>query len=222
MFKKILISEDIDSIQNSVIELISELTNGEVHHAKYCDEAYLKIKKAKLDEEPYDLLITDLSFKQDHRDIILESGEDLIKVVRESIPEIKIIAYSIEDKSYKIKHLFDNCGINGYVSKGRNGSKELEKAVVSLAGNNDDYIDSQYTHILKTSKIIEIEAYDLKIIKLLSLGLSQIEIVEKFKKQGNIPASNSTIEKRINKLKIYFKAKNTIHLISNAKDLGLI
>lgn len=55
MFKKILIVEDIDSIQNSVISLLKELTDAEVQHSKYCDEAYLKIKKAKLDQAPFDL-----------------------------------------------------------------------------------------------------------------------------------------------------------------------
>ena len=222
MFKKILIAEDIDSIQNSVISQISELTNAEIQFAKYCDEAYLKVQKAKFDQDPFDLLITDLSFKADHRETVLVSGEDLIKAVRESQPNIKIIAYSIEDRSFKIKSLFEEYGINGYVSKGRNGSKELEKAVIQLSQNNDNFVDSQFASVLKTTKIIEIEEYDLKLIKFLSLGLSQAEIVEKFKKQGKTPSSNSTIEKRINKLKIYFKAKNTIHLISNAKDLGLI
>lgn len=221
MFKKILIAEDIDSIQNSVIAQISELTDAEIHHSKYCDEAYLKIKKAKLDKEPFDLLITDLSFMQDHREVILSSGEELIRAARESQPDLKIIAYSVEDKSYKIKHLFEVCGINGYVSKGRYGSTELEKAILFLATANDDYIDSRLSHVVKTSKIIEIEEFDLKLIKHLSNGLTQSEIVEKFKNQ-NISTSNSSIEKRILKLKTYFKAKNTIHLISNAKDLGLI
>jgi two-component system capsular synthesis response regulator RcsB len=221
MFKKILIAEDIDSIQNSVVAQVAELTGAEVQHSKYCDEAYLKIKKAKLDEEPFDLLITDLSFAQDHRQIILSSGEELIRAARESQPNLKIIAYSIEDKSFKIKHLFDVCGINGYVSKGRYGSVELEKAILFLANADDEYIDSKLSHVVKTSKIIEIEEFDLKLIKYLSNGLTQTEIVDKFKKH-NIPTSNSSIEKRILKLKTYFKAKNTIHLISNAKDLGLI
>jgi len=222
MFKKILIVEDIDSIQNSVISLVKELTDAEVQHSKYCDEAYLKIKKAKLDQAPFDLLITDLSFVQDHRDILLKSGEDLIKVVKEVQSDIKIIAYSIEDKSYKIKQLFDNFGINGFVSKGRNGSAELEKAIVALAENDESYIDSKLEHAFKTSKIIEIEDYDLQLLKYLSMGFSQAEIGELFKKNNIAPSGSSAIEKRINKLKIYFKAKNTIHLISATKDLGLI
>ena len=35
------------------------------------------------------------------------------------------------------------------------------------------------------------------------------------------PYHKSTIEKRIGKLKDYFKANNTVHLISIAKDLGI-
>jgi hypothetical protein len=34
--------------------------------------------------------------------------------------------------------------------------------------------------------------------------------------------NGSSIEKRINKLKIYFKANNNVHLIAIAKDLGLV
>ena len=42
-------------------------------------------------------------------------------------------------------------------------------------------------------------------------------------KENNIkPSSLSSIEKRLNKLRIDFKANNAIHLVSTAKDLGLI
>jgi hypothetical protein len=47
------------------------------------------------------------------------------------------------------------------------------------------------------------------------------EISREFKNTGIIP-NGSSIEKRINKLKIYFKANNNVHLIAIAKDLGLV
>lgn len=222
MFKKILIAEDIDSIQDSVINQVKQLTNAEVHHSKYCDEAFLKIKKANLDGVPYDLLISDLSFAQDHRDAILNGGEELIKAVRDTQLHLKIIIYSIEDKTFKIKTLFEKLHINGFVSKGRYGSVELEKAIISLSKNDTDFIDSKALQAIKNSKTIEIEDYDLRLISYLSQGLTQAEIVEIFKKETKVPSSNSTIEKRLNKLKIYFKVKNTVHLISTAKDMGLI
>jgi hypothetical protein len=57
-------------------------------------------------------------------------------------------------------------------------------------------------------------------LKLLSNGYILEEISKEFKNTGIIPNGSSSIEKRINKLKIYFKANNNVHLIANAKDLG--
>ncbi|MFT4696886.1 MAG: hypothetical protein ACI9SJ_000002 [Flavobacteriaceae bacterium] len=60
------------------------------------------------------------------------------------------------------------------------------------------------------------------IIKLLSNGLSQEDISFQFKNNQTSPSSLSSIEKRLNKLKIQFKAINSIHLVSIVKDVGLI
>lgn len=48
------------------------------------------------------------------------------------------------------------------------------------------------------------------------------KIASEFKNKGIMPHGSSSIEKRINKLKIYFKARNNVHLIAIAKDLGLV
>jgi hypothetical protein len=58
------------------------------------------------------------------------------------------------------------------------------------------------------------------LLKLLSNGYILEEISREFKNTGIIPNGSSSIEKRINKLKIYFKANNNVHLIAIAKDLG--
>jgi hypothetical protein len=59
--------------------------------AKYCDEALLKIKKV-LNDQPYELLISDLSFKADHNKNQLNSGEELIQAVR-AVYRYKIIVF---------------------------------------------------------------------------------------------------------------------------------
>ena len=46
MFKKVLVAEDFDSISIAVGQVLKELSVPEIHHAKYCDDAFLKIKKA--------------------------------------------------------------------------------------------------------------------------------------------------------------------------------
>ena len=82
MFNKVLVAEDLDTINFSVVQALKDLNVNEIHHAKYCDEAYLKIKRALHDKAPYDLLISDLSFKTDHRESKINSGDELIEAAK--------------------------------------------------------------------------------------------------------------------------------------------
>lgn len=222
MFKKILIAEDLDSISITVEQALAKLSITEIHHAKYCDDALLKIKKALHDEIPYDLLISDLSFKIDHRINKLTCGDELIEAVKKIQPDIKTIVFSIEDKSYRIKSLFNNLGINAYVSKGRNSIPELQKAIESVFSADEKTLTEEWSHVLRDKSLLEIEAYDITLLKLLSKGFILDEISQELKNSGIIPNGSSSIEKRINKLKIYFKANNNVHLIAISKDLGLL
>ncbi|NDP27159.1 MAG: response regulator transcription factor [Flavobacterium sp.] len=222
MFNKVLVAEDLDSISITVGQALEELSVSEIHHAKYCDDALLKVKKALLDEAPYDLLISDLSFKTDHRETQLKSGDELIAAVKKLQPNIKTIVFSIEDKSFRIKSLFNDLEINAYVSKGRNSIPELKKAIQSVFNNDAKILSSELAHALRDKSLIEIETYDILLLKSLSQGLILEEIALEFKTSGIIPNGSSSIEKRINKLKIFFKANNNVHLIAIAKDLGLV
>jgi two-component system capsular synthesis response regulator RcsB len=222
MFKKVLIADDIDFNDIAAVEVLKELQVPEIAFTKYCDDALLKIKKAYKDNEPYELLISDLSFKADYRKNTLNSGEELIAAVRQLFPEIKIIAFSIEDKSYRIKSLFDKYNVNGFVMKGRNSIEELKKAVETVYKDTQKYLSPELNYILQDKTVNEIDNYDIQLIKYLSIGVTQDNMEETFKEAGITPNSKSTIEKRINKLKIYFKANNPTHLVAIAKDLGLV
>lgn len=222
MFKKVLIAEDLDSISIAIIQALEQLSISKIYHAKYCDDALLKIKKALYEDQPYDLLISDLSFKADHRENKLNSGEELIEAVKKIQPTIKTIVFSIEDKSYRIQYLFKELGLNGYVSKGRNSIPELQRAIQTIYLENSKYLSKELTYVMNTKTILEIEAYDISLLKYLSKGLILAEISSELKALKISPNGSSSIEKRINKLKIYFKANNNVHLIAIAKDLGLI
>ncbi|WP_348810780.1 response regulator [Flavobacterium maritimum] len=222
MFQKVLIAEDLDSISFSVVQVLQELAVLEIHHAKYCDDAFLKIKRAIHDNVPYDLLISDLSFKTDHRENKLTSGEELIEAVKKEQATIKTIVFSIEDKSFRIKSLFNNLGINAYVSKGRDSIPELKKAIERIYDNEERIVSAELSHALKDKSLFEIESYDIALLKSLSKGSTVDEIASEFKESGIVPNGTSSLEKRINRLKIYFKANNNVHLIALAKDFGLV
>ena len=46
MFKKVLIAEDIDSINYGIEKVLEVIPGVQTTHAKYCDEALLKIKNS--------------------------------------------------------------------------------------------------------------------------------------------------------------------------------
>ncbi len=221
MFKKILIAEDIDSINFGINTLLKERYEADIRNTKYCDEALLKVKRAIMEGQPFDLLITDLSFMEDHRESKIKNGEELIEAILTEQPDIKVIIYSIEDRPYKIKSLFEEYNIDAYINKGRESIFELMEAIDTVY-KNSTYISPRLHQVLKNDVFQEIEDYDVELIKYLSKGLTQDEISEYFQKAGKSPASISSIEKRINKLKIFFKAKNAIHLVAISKDMGII
>jgi len=222
MFKKVIIAEDLDAMNLGIQQVLKDLNIENFQHSKYCDEALLKVRKAIQDNEPYDLLISDLSFKTDHREVKIASGDELVQKVRELQPDIKIIAYSVEDKSYRIKSLFDNAGIDAFVLKGLNSIEELKKAINLIYASDETFISPEVASALQEKNNFEIDDLDINILKHLSLGTMQDDITNTFQELGIKPNSKSTIEKRISKLKDFFKATNTVHLVSITKDMGII
>jgi two-component system capsular synthesis response regulator RcsB len=221
MFKKVLVADDYDSINIAARQLLEAMRIDVIEHAKYCDEAMIKIKKANKDQQPFDLLICDLSFKKDHRPENIANGEELIEKIKFESPGIKIIVYSIEDKPYRVKSLFEKLGVEAYVYKGRHSIDQLKAAILNLA-EAGTYISPELSHVFRDKTVNEIDDYDLQLMKQLSLGVSQEKMAEKFLELGIFPNGKSTIEKRINKLKTYFQANNPTHLVALAKDAGVI
>lgn len=220
MFKKILIAEDLESINYGLTSMLKkEYPEITILNDRYCDGAYAKIQKGLLDGEPFDLLITDLSFSKDHITQKTAGGAGLVEKSRKKQPNLKIIVYSIENRPSKVNMLFDRFGINGYVLKHRNGLVELKDAINEVCKNRR-YV-SEAINIRKGNHI-RLNDFDILILGLLCNGLSQEQISMKLKEDRMKPNSLSTVEKRFNRLKDSFKANNLIHLVSIIKDLGVV
>ncbi|WKD86412.1 Response regulator UvrY [Polaribacter huanghezhanensis] len=221
MFQKVLIVDDHALTNDGVSLTLAALGINNIHKALYCDDAYLKVKRAEFDKQPFDLIITDLSFNKDHREREITSGEELVKKIRLENDRVSIIVYSQEDHFQIVRALIQKCGANGFVCKGRESNKELEKAIQAVY-NGNLFLSRQVERALQQKEDIEITDYDIELVKQLSLGLLQDEISEYFKANNISPSSVSTIEKRLNKLKDQFSANNSIHLVTLMKDAKLI
>lgn len=221
MFKKILAAEDIDNIKLGVASILQQLEIPKIVHAQYCDEAYLEFKTALQDGEPFDLLITDLSFKETHRKERLISGEHLFKALKEEDPNLKVIMYSMEDHPQRFSSIWKSGLLDGYVCKDRRGLENLKEAIIEVS-NGGTYISQHLSDNVKQKNLVELNNYDIELLGLLAQGATQDEIQHYFKSKNMKPNSRSSIEKRLRELRTEFGAKTTIHLIRLLSDLRLI
>ncbi len=221
MFKKALIAEDADFMSSGIKSALKSIKIPVIEYAKYCDEAFLKLKNAMLINEPFDLLISDLSFLENLNPQRLSCGEDLIKETKELQPSIKTIIFSVEDKAHRVQNLCDVLKIDAYVSKHVNGERELKEAI-PIVFNNGFFISPRLKPALQVKEDFEITDYDVSLLLYLSKGLEQKDISEKLKTKKISPSSISSIEKRLKLLKENFNANNPTQLIAITKDFGLI
>ena len=223
MFKKILAVEDFESasisVQKALFDLqISEEKTSFVH---YCDEAFALFQKSIAENFPFDLIITDLSFEEDYKLQKLKSGIELITEIRKILPEVKILVFSGEKRPKKIKPLFDDLKIDGFVSKGRMDVQDLKKAIKTIY-NNETYLSQENIVHIRKNNIVEISTVEYTLLKLLSDGVFQKEIPNFLKQKDLKPNSLSSVEKTLNHLKESFAAKSNEHLIAICKDLGIL
>lgn len=222
MFQKILIAEDHDSANIGVKTTIEELNIAHTEYAKYCDAAFLKIKRSLHDQKPFDLIITDLSFEPTTETDKLKSGWDLIRKIKDENIQIKIIVFSVEKKPLLVKKLFEQYGINGFVTKSRNDSHELKKAIEKVR-NGEKYISPEIEQTLhKQSNNYILDEVDFLLMKMLCKGYSQDEISIHFREHKIVPSSKSSIEKKLKTLREEFQAKTNIELVITLQGLGML
>lgn len=221
MFKKVLIADDLESINQGVLAVLKEMGISDRTEVQYCDQAYLKIKAAIRQETPFDLLITDLSFKADHRKQKVRSGDDLLQLLKDERIPLKTIVYTVEDRFQRVRRLYNDLDIAAYVCKGRNGTRELKKAIQDVY-SGQRFISPLLAPALSKQRNLDINEYDIQLMRLLSYGYTQDEIRKELQETNITPNSLSAIEKRLNALKNTFGANNRVHLIALVKDLGLI
>lgn len=221
MFNSVLIAEDFESSNISVQKTVSELAIPQIDHVFYCDDAFSKIQKALTNGKAYDLLITDLNFEEDHFVQQLKSGEELIEVVKELQPEIKVLVFSANNKSGIIDKLFKDYGIDAYVRKARSDAKDLKRAITALS-NNEKYMSIDVKQSVRKLNTYEFSDYDIMLISLLAQGVLVKHIPLYLEKNNIKPFGLSSVEKRISLLRDALEVTSNEQLVVFCKDLGLI
>lgn len=222
MFRKIIVVEDHGLTGRGLKEKLYRLQVPQVTVVHYCDDAIIKLKGAQQQREPYDLMITDLSFKTDFREQKLTSGEELIVAARRLQPQLKVMVYSVESRVGKIQSLFHTLHINGFVGKDREDLHEMGVAITAIAEGKPYLSHSLQQAMRNLEQQLELDSYDIHLLRLLAQGWKQEEISQIFQEK-NYPASSlRSIQERLSKLKTVFSAKNPVHLVAQAMERGFI
>ncbi len=221
MFNRVLIAEDHESASISVRKTLEELKVSRADYVYYCDDALLQIKKALQKGEPYDLLITDLSFEDDGREQQLTGGEELIAAARAAQPNLKVLVFSAEIKPGIISDLFTHLHINGFVRKARRDAQELRVAIDAIY-NNRQHLPILLKQAVRQAGIYELTPYDKTIVSLLAQGIMQKDIPNYLQRNGVKPSSLSSVEKRLNFIRDTFSFTNNEQLVAFCKGEGHI
>ncbi|WP_312767182.1 response regulator [Epilithonimonas sp.] len=221
MFTKILIAEDYESSNISVQKVLEELKIPNPKYVNYCDDAINRIKMSLREKDPFELLITDLSFDEDHREQNLKNGQQLISAARELQPDLKIIVFSVEKKEVIIEKLFTEQQINGYVKKGREDVKDLKKAIKAVF-NDEKYLSYNLKSKSPERNSFEFSEYDTLLVSLLANGILLKNIPDYLKENNIKPASMSAVEKRLKEIKESLDINSNEQLIAFCKDFGII
>lgn len=221
MFTKIIIAEDFESSNISAQKAVEDLKIPTPKYVSYCDDAINRIKMNLQENNPFELLITDLSFDEDHREQNLKNGQELISAARELQPNLKVIVFSGEKKEVIIEKLFTEQKINGFVKKGREDVKDLKKAIRAVF-NNQKYISRDLKTNSSERNSFEFSDYDTLLVSLLANGFFLKDIPDYLKENNITPSSMSAVEKRLKEIKESLNIKSNEQLIAFCKDFGII
>jgi two-component system capsular synthesis response regulator RcsB len=221
MFKSVLIAEDHESANISMQTTLKELGVNGLDYAYYCDDALLRLKNGLKAGQPYELLITDLSFEEDDRQQTLTSGTALIAAARQIQPGLKILVFSAEHKEAVISDLFHELGINGYVRKARRDAQQLREALENIYKNKKHY-PPEFGQAIRQKNAHDFTGYDVAIISQLSNGMLQKDIPAYLQTNNIRPSGLSSIEKRLNQIKEAYGFTKNEQLVAYCKDKGVI
>jgi DNA-binding NarL/FixJ family response regulator len=221
MIKKVLIAEDQEFANISLQKAMEELGITNVDYVYYCDDAFARIQRSTEADQPYDLLITDLSFEDDGCTQKITGGKELIQAARQIQPRLKILVFSASREAATIEILYKALAADGYVRKARNDARELREAINKIA-NGQRHFPLYLMDLVKRKNAHDFSRLDIAVISLLAQGILQKDIPVHLLNSGIKPYSLSTVEKRLSLMKEAFDFSNNEQLVVYCKDMAII
>lgn len=222
MFQKVLIVEDHQGMNYSMQRTLEDLgiPNDSRNSVYYCDDALSRIQKAIREQQPYELLITDLSFAEDDREQVIKDGKALITAVKTVQPNLKVMVFSSEGRLAEAQKLFNELQIDAYVPKGRGDTQDLKSAIQTVFENRK-YISVNLKKAIN-ERTYTFEPLDKAIISLLAQGIQQKDMQPHLEAMNMKPNGLSSTEKRLKTIREALNIFSNEQLIAYCKDRQII
>jgi DNA-binding NarL/FixJ family response regulator len=219
---RILIADDHQLVIQGILCSLKEVGDFDVVTTNTCDDAFKLIKTHK-NNNPFQLLFTDLSFDNSTKDTNLDGGEELIKAIRNNEIDIKIAVITGHTETNRVYNVISNLNPNAYLLKSKCDAIEIGFAVQKMLANDYYYTHEIHQKIMKRN-IIQIQMDDVAVQILKELPnhpkISNLEGVIT-KNDGSLIKLRS-IETKLGILRADLNANNNTDLILKAKELGII
>ncbi|WP_299668578.1 response regulator [uncultured Polaribacter sp.] len=219
---RILIADDHQLIIQGILCSLQEVGDFDVVTTNTCDEAFHLIKMHQ-NTNPFQILFTDLSFDNATEATHLDSGEELIKAIRNNEFDIKIGVITGHTETNRVYNIINNLNPNAYLLKNKCDANELRFAIEKMLENDYYYTHEIHQKIMKRN-IVQIQMDDvaLQILKELPNHPKLANLEGVIKKGDGALLKLRSIETKLATLRVDLNAVNNTDLILKAKELGLI
>lgn len=219
---KILFVDDHQLIIEGITSYLKNVDGLDITTTNSCDEA-LSLVKTHLNEDPFHVLFTDLSFDNTTLNSTITGGEDLIKQLRKEKIDIKMGVITGHSETNRIYNVIHNLKPNAYILKGECNTNELTFAIKKMLSNEIFYTHEIHQKLLKRAMVeIQMDEIAIQILKELPKH-SKINNLEGFitKSDGSF-LKIRTIENKLAKLRVDLNANNNTDLVLKAIELGIL
>lgn len=187
-----------------------------ITQANDCKSAYDIITNPQT--APFDIAFFDISMPA-YEEKGIHSGEDLAKLIKETMTSCKVILLTMHTELLKINSILKSISPNGLIIKNDLTFDELLIAFDKIL-KDENYYSQTVVKLISQSQHekMEIDPFDKQILYHLSKGIKTKDIPQ------YVPLSLSAVEKRKLNLKemLDVKGSSDIELITEAKNKGLI
>ena len=219
---KLLIVDDHQLIIEGILFSLKEINNLDISTTNSCDEAYALIQES-LNEIPFQIVFTDLSFDNTTLNSVIKSGEELIKKLKKEEIPIKIGVITGHSETNRVFNVLQHLNPDAYILKGQCSGDELNFAIHKMLKNEPFYTHEIHQKLTKRAMVeIQMDDIALQILKELR-NHSKINNLEGvIKKSNGSLVKTRTIEAKLAKLRGDLNANNNTDLVLKAMELGIL